>query len=167
MRRSRKGYALNEILLLISLFVLIMAFHSRLFFQLMKEIPVMIRVSETQTSTEAMLQTLRQDVEHARRIHLSPPPEKQMTLEGPNGRIAYSFCGEQMRREPQDPNQSASSVWSLPNVQMEWSIVSENGLPAALEIHTRQMRTALGRRHLYFRQVHLFFAGLQLERCRQ
>jgi alkyl sulfatase BDS1-like metallo-beta-lactamase superfamily hydrolase len=162
MKRFEKAYSLNEMLILTTLAGLIMAFQSRIIVYWIKEIPWLMRSSSSQTSTEAMLEQLRQDVEQARRMNLNSQ-DNRLTLEGPKGQIVYVFEPEQMRRESADPNQIPPSTWTLPNIQLTWSIYETNGRAAALEVHTRWQQVLWGQPRTHFRRVSLFFAGLRKE----
>jgi len=163
MKRLRKAYSLNEIIFIMAMLTVIMSFSSKIFYSLVKEIPLMIRSVNVQSSTDAMLESLAEDVEKAQRIRLSVVPENQLTLEGPQGVVFYTFHQEQMRRTLPDPNQAGHSVWPLPDVRLDWQLYKNNGFPAALEVCTWQQRLLLGQKKIHFRQKRLFFVGLQKE----
>jgi len=55
MKRLRKAYSLNEIIFIMALLTVIMSFSSKIFYSLVKEIPLMIRSVNVQSSTDAML----------------------------------------------------------------------------------------------------------------
>lgn len=171
MKTKRAGYALNEILILTAFVVIIMAYSAKMGWTLIRQIPMIGRCFNTQTSTRSMLDALREDVEAARGLRLSAgetdPNDQILTIEGPAGRILYTFADERMQRMMPDPNAPGNSCWTLPDVRIEWCLRPEGTKAAALEIHTRQQRTFMGKERVNFEQTNLFFVGLQTEGSRR
>lgn len=171
MKTSRPAYMLNEMLILTAFVVIIMAYSAKMGWTLVREIPMLGRCFNTQTSTRSMLDALREDVETARGLRLSAgeedPNDRFLAIEGPAGRILYTFAEGQMRRVLPDPNAPGNSCWTLPDVRIEWHLQQEGTKTAALEIHTRQQRTFMGKERVNFEQANLFFVGLQTEGSRR
>jgi hypothetical protein len=169
MKTARPAYALNEILIMTAFVVFIMAYSAKMGWTLLRQVPMMTRYFNTQTSTRSMLDALREDVEAASGLRLwadqTDPnaPVQTLTLEGPAGRILYTFADGQMQRSLPDPNAPGNSCWTLPDLRVDWRLKQEAAKTTALEIRTWQQRTFMGKEQVNFEQANLFFSGIQSE----
>jgi hypothetical protein len=167
MKTRRSAYALNEILIMTAFVVIIMAYSAKMGWTLIRQVPMMTRSFNTMTSTQSMLDALREDVETARDLRLGADqtdpnaPVLTLTLEGPAGRVLYTFADGRMQRSLPDPNAPGNSCWTLPNVKIRCQLRQEDAKTSALRIRTWQQRTFMGKEQVNFEQADLFFLGIQ------
>ena len=163
----RKGFMLNEVLIMLSLMIVVMLISTKQFRLLMADIPRAERDLQTNVSTQHMLRRLRQDVEQANALLKYPGDERiaanLILIESGNDIICYEFNDDQVIKSKMTPDLTSpgqtTETWSLSHAKINWKLWQHNGRNHAVEISTSIERKIEGNWKRKLQNSHVFFVG--------
>jgi hypothetical protein len=147
----RKGYMLNEMIVLFGLLVVFLAVMTEPMRILLADIPRGHRNFQTAASLNHLVNSLRTDVEAAKELKTGDDPNSFIII-GNKGTAVYRFTKQQIFRIADD-NPDPASVWTLPHTYLVWDVKNPN----AVEITGWIEAIASGRREKKFYNAHIFY----------
>lgn len=136
--RNKKAYMLNEMLLIIALFSVIMMLSvepMRIFF---RGVLGTHQAFDQQSRLEPLLDQLRRDTENAAFAFVQEADQRLggdlLYLSGPEGVVCYQFANGTATCIKAGNSQQ----WSLPQVEFQWHLLTLPGNTQALAITTQQ-----------------------------
>jgi hypothetical protein len=148
----RKGYMLNEMIVLLGLLVVFLAVMAEPMRILLAEIPRGNRDFQTAASLNHLLNSLKTDIEAAKELKTTDDPNTLIII-GNNGTTSYRFTEEQICRIADD-NPDPASVWTLPHTRLIWDVKHQD----AVEITGWIEKTMPGPSEKKFYNSHIFYA---------
>jgi len=118
----RKGYALIEVIVVLSLFVLLGATFSQLWPTFISEIPRGYRLVQQHSTLNNLVSHIRADVADAGEI--SQLADDSLLIKMAYGTILYRYEPGRILRQKDDD----SMVWSAPQGKVEWRIRNSNSI---------------------------------------
>ena len=159
----RKGYALIEILVSISLIAVLMVIMAKPIGILMGDIPRLHRDFQVYSRINDLTKQVRKDIESADSagVDMNDPNTVVLDIEG--GEVRYQFrqgSVVRIQRLSDDKESNANEgMWSFPRADIDWRLWQEDGRGYAMEICTSVKRMNQGRWKKSFSNSHLFFVG--------
>lgn len=154
----RRGYLLVEMLTVIAIFTSLSIVFAGLFRTLLRDIPQVQKISQTNTTIRHVLAQIRDDVDSATGISLSGDESKSLLLQEKNCIVRYQLAGNKLFRTVSD-NSGETKIWLLPYAVIDWRVRSKGGRGYGLEIQTVLEHTVDGRRQRNFAGSYIFFTG--------
>lgn len=159
----RRAYTIIELLGLVAVFALIFALSARPIWIMARQTPHIIGMVERQQQVDFLLGRLQTDIEAAATVISAAAGHRTdrrvLSLQGPDGWIEWQIePGEILRMTPRPEDDRR---WTLPHVEIDWSLYEAQGRPAGVEIRSRINRPLLGKQEMKFQQSRLFFLGLE------
>lgn len=153
----KKGYALLEIIAILSAFAILMALSVQPMKTFLSEIPKADKQYQTWMKTMNMLSQIRNDIEHATTIRMDVSADEAgriLSLEGPAGAVNYRVRDEWVVREQLPPENAEE--WKLPDCRIVLDVWPTESNPAGVVVKTwDQTQAPIGRRN--FEQTYVFF----------
>ena len=162
---NRRAMALTEMLVVMAALLVIMAFATKMYSQVLGNLSRTHRDVQANTSVQDMLRQLRKDVENSSSLLHYPGNERTggdlLLIDSPRGIISYEFDeGEVFRAtEGAYPNEPAKDTWAVPHARIEWRLLQVNGRDRALAVTTSIERIVLDRPESKLRNSCVFFLG--------
>lgn len=157
-KNMRRGYSLVEMLIVLVVFASVSAVFAGLFRTLLRDIPVMQKNYQTNTSIQHLLDQMRSDVDAAVNISLLPDENQSLLLENNDGTVRYQLAESKVLRKVSGSTENIKT-WSLPKAAIEWKVWKKNELGYAVQVHTAVEYIIDSRTQGRLAGSHLFFAG--------
>lgn len=162
----KKAFTLIEVLILIAVIPVFMLIMSRLFNILMQETPRIWKNIHQNTTTLNMLSQLQDDIDNARSLPQSygefTSSDKLLLIEQREELIGYEFDAGQITRRILNDAKSESGrerTWKLPDVNINWKVLTKNGNGYCLEITNDIEYKTYGKSESKMMNSHLYFIG--------
>lgn len=168
-RKHRKGYMLNELLIMLAAIFLLLLISAGLFHTLMRQLPDDLKDFNEYTTLRHLMRHVETDIRAARALPESAlgmaAGTEVLPLETGDGPVVYARTPEEVIRYVTDPNglgrPVAQATWALPHTVLDWQIRSNPDGPYAVEIHTHVQRKVEGREEKHFENAHVFYLRSQ------
>lgn len=166
--RMRKGYLLNEMLVVIAVLAITLGLSTKLLKGVVSDIPKMQKDFQSNVSTNHMLDKLQNDIEAATAL-----PKKTAELESnektllialddsilvytlEDDKIVKSKIGSADQTQPE-----IIDTWHAPNAKVSWK-VWQNHDNNAIEVTTYIERNRHGKLEKKLKNSHVYFVGLR------
>ena len=153
MTTKLRGYALIEMLIIMSVLVVFMALSVKSVRTLVSGIPRSNRVYQVWNTTNKAMKQLKDDVEKSHNI--VDLRDDLLTLQNQNGRITYKFSdGTISRHTSLDDSEAA---WKLPYVKAKTQLWTNDGSPYAVQITTWSQQIISGEQQALLKQSFVYF----------
>lgn len=166
----RKGYSINEILLIVALLGLLMFLSVQPLRILLQEIPNFNEVMEQQTKLEGFFEVLQQDVQQAGSVYTFSADRRiggdTLVLRGSGKQVYYKITSANVMRIATDSEtgKTDSTKWDFPHIQIQWDVYEFEDKPAGVEITSWYQKKYMGKEEKKFHRSNLFFAGIERTR---
>jgi len=160
----RKGYTFTELMAVLFFFPVAALVLDGLFRTLVHDIPRSSHVVQENTSLLSALEHIQDDIEEAGRLPEAvegyAADANALLIEHPDEVIRYELKDGKIVRHKlaKDRNDTQTpTVWSVPNVEIEWRLWKKDGLGYAVEVRTHikyklreRFQEKMANSHLYF-----------------
>ena len=157
-KNMQRGYSLVEMLIVLVVFASVSAVFAGLFRTLLRDIPVMQKNYQTNTSIQHLLDQMRSDVDTAVNISLLPDENKSLLLKNNGGSVCYQLAESKVWRKVSGSTENIKT-WSLPKAVIEWNVCQKDRRGYAVQVHTAVKYIIDSRIQGRLAGSHLFFAG--------
>lgn len=154
----RRGYVLVEMLAVIMILTSLSVVFAGLFRTLLRDIPQVQKISQTNTTIQHLLARIRDDMDSATGISLSGDGRKSFLLQRKNCIVRYQMTDNKVCRTVSD-NSEGTKTWLLPYAVIDWIVRYKGGLGYGLEIQTATEHIVDGRMRRNFAGSRIFFTG--------
>ena len=153
----RKGYMLVEMLAVLAIVAFSSIAFAGLFRTLLRDIPGLNKISQSNTTVLNMLEQMRKDIDLATEL----TKNGEILIIRQDGKtIKYKIESQEIRRTL-DGQAAADYVWSAPKAKIKWNIRRKNGKGYAVEIINSMEYIFEARRLKKLSNSNVFFAGGQ------
>ena len=129
----RRGFTIVQLLIVMMTVPLMALLLDRVFSDLAVDLPRSVDMMEQNGVLLRMIPVLQRDIGQARDLRRA---ERDLMIQTPQGVVVYRFePGRIVRRQMDSPDPN-EQVWSAPQASVDWSILSEDGRPYALQVRT-------------------------------
>ena len=166
--RMRKGYLLNEMLVVIAVLAITLGLSTKLLKGVISDIPKMQKDFQSNVSINHMLDTLQNDIETATAL-----PKKTAKLESNGKTLLIALDGSVLVYTLEDDNIVKSKIgsadqplpeiidtWHVPNAKVSWKAWG-NDSSNAVEVTTYIERNRHGKLEKKLKNSHVYFVGLR------
>ena len=154
----RRGFSIIETLTVLAIFTSVSVVFAGLFRTLLRDIPVVQKNYQTNTSIQHMLNRMRSDVDTAQNISLSSDENKSLLLKNSNTTVCYQLADRKLSRTVSD-SPDKTEIWPLPDAVIKWNIRQKDGRGYALEVRTAVEYIINARKQRRLANSYMFFAG--------
>ncbi len=165
----RKGYLLNEVIIMLGVFTVVMLLSAKPLRMTIVDIPRINRDFQANVSVLHMLRRLRSDIETAVSL-----PDKVgdlqsgddiLLIESDGGVIAYRLSEDKVVRDKvitdRDVDIQNMETWNIPHADITWKVWKSNGTGYAAEVTTSIKRKVSGNWQKRLKNSHVYFVGMR------
>ena len=166
---ARKGYALIEVIIMLSVLALVTGICTGAFRVIIVDIPQMYKDSQAGVTVSYMLRILQDDIETAKSLPDNIGDLKSgdeiLLVESGEGVIAYRFGEDMVTKSKvllgEDSGMQEAYTWSVPHASIEWKVSGRTGKAEAVEVTRSIKRKVLGRWENKMKNSHVYFVGIR------
>lgn len=166
---TRKGYLLNELLVMFPVMLVVMLLCAKSFRVTIVDVPQMYRDFQVNVSISHMLRRLQNDIEtsesltdNAGNVKLE---DETLLIESSDGMISYSLGDGKVRKDKILSGENVViqnvEIWSVPRANINWKIWKKSGKAHAVEVTTSIERKVLGHWQKKLKNSHVYFVGIR------
>lgn len=159
----KKGFTLVEMLVVTVLLPFVAIILDLLFANIVQNIPKASRIVHENTTVISLLGQIQADVDSARALPDAAggheAGESMLLIELADAMVGYELKeGKVVRRRLDSAEEDGeSTIWTLPNSDVQWSVLKVGGAAYAVEVRThirhklrRRIQEKMANSHLYF-----------------
>jgi hypothetical protein len=165
----RKGYLLNEVLMMLPVILVVMLLCAKSFRVTTVDVPRMYRDFQENVSVLHMLRRLQRDIETAGSL-----PDKAgnmqsgdeiILIESGDGVICYRLSDGKVTKGKLALGENIGmrnvEAWNFPHASISWKIWEKNGTGYAVEVTTSIRHMVLGHWQEKLKNSHVYFVGTE------
>ena len=164
---ARKGYALLEVIIMLSVLALVTGLLTKAFRVIIVDIPQMYEDFQVNVTVSYMLRRLQNDIETAKSLPDNIGPlqsgDEILLIESNDGVIAYRLDEGKVAKDKVVPGEDVDMqnvyVWNVPRADISWKVWKKRGAGYAVEVTRSIKRKGLGLWEKKLQNSHVYFVG--------
>ena len=165
----RKGYLLNEVIIMLGVFTVVMLMSAKPLRMTIVDIPQMNRDFQANVSVLHMLRRLQSDIETAVSLPDSigtlQSGDDILLIASGDGVISYRLSEDKVARNKvitgRDVDIQNMETWNIPHADIIWKVWKSSGTGYAAEVTTSIKRKVSGNWQKKLKNSHVYFVGIK------